>query len=302
MTTRTTHSQTETLPLLSWRVWRSLRITPSYHPLADRLHFERRYTPVGWLWGGLTGVLLLLIFTLPGLFAFYVTLFPLMYFFANVTLNCAAWTANIAHTIAHQRSSETYDLLCMMPDGPVGLNWLICAEVLHHKSLLNRAHADTMMLVQVVGILPLIAIGALILVSGDHEARLAAIAWFALVTGIIVILIVDYAQSVVTACLVGTVAGNRFTAAREARVWAMLVTTMLQVGFYVLLAVMVAVTLFAYGQAQQISLLVGVLVPLVMIGVYVGLRELVNHVLLVLLTRQLNGDASEFNHHSFLMH
>ncbi len=294
------HSQANSSPV-SFQVWRSLRLTPSYHPLADRLHFERGYTPVGLLWVCLTLILVLLTFILPALFAFYVVVFPVMYFFANVTLNCVTWAANIAHTIAYQRSSETYDLLCLMPDGPVGLNWLICAEVLHHKSLFNRAHADTMMLVQVVGLLPLIAIGALILVSGDEEARLAAVSWFALVTGIIVILVIDYAQSVVSSCLIGTVAGNRFKAAREARVWAMLVSATLQICFYVLLVVMVVVTLSAYGKMEQVALWVGLLVPLVMLAVYAGLREMINYGLLVVLTRQLNGDAREFSHHSFLL-
>lgn len=294
-------AQTQT-PIVSLRLWHTLSRVPRYHPLADKLHFERHYTPVGLFWGGLTTALVLLVLTVPGLFAFYVAIFPLMYFFANVTLNCAAWTANIAHTIARQRTNATYDLLCLLPDGAVGLNWLICAEVLHHKSLLRRAHADTMMLVQVVGALPLIAIAALILLSGDIEARLSAITWFVLVSGIIAVLMIDYTQSVVTACLVGVLAGNRFKAAREARVWAMLVTVTLQVAFYALLAVMVTLTLWGYEQNETPVLWVGMLAPVAIVLVYATLREIVNRVLLGALARMLNGDVAEFSHHSFLMH
>jgi len=287
--------QTQT-PIVSLRLWRSLSRVPRYHPLADRLHFERHYARVGTLWGGVATVLVLLVMTLG------VAILPLIYFFANMTLNGAAWAGNIAYTIARQRTNNTYDLLCLLPDGALRLNWLICAEVLHHKNLLRRAQEDTMILVQVVGALPVIGLASLILLNGDTDARLTALTSLVFVLSIIATLVIDYPQSVVAACLVGAMAGNRVKTPRDARVWAMLVTVTLQMAFYALLAVMVAVMVWYYEQSETPVLWTGVLAPVAIVLVYGMLREMINRVLLRALSRMLNGDTTEFAHHSFLMH
>ncbi len=294
------HAETKN-PIVSLRLWRSLYRVPRYHPLADAMRFKRYYISVGMLWGALVTILFLLIFILPGLI-----LLPLMYFFVNVTLNCITWTANVAHTIARQRANGTYDLLCLLPDGAVQLNWLICAEALHHKGLLRRAYADAMVLTQAVGAIPVIALVSLILLSDDSSAHLTAIVWLAFVLAIIIALIMDYAQSVVMACLVGAVVGNYVKTPREARVWAMLVTVAAQMAFYALLGAMVALMVWYYiamyyQQSTPSVFWIGMLAPVASVMIYAALREIVNRVLLWMLARMLNGEADEFKHHSFFV-
>lgn len=283
----------------SWHIWKSLRIPPAYHPLADRLHFERHYARVGLFWAVIVAAVLVLIMLVPGMFMLYIVMFPLLYLFISVTLNASVWTANIAHLIARQRSSQVYDLLCLLPDGPARLNWLICAEVLHHKSILSRAHNDAQSIILVIGILPLVGLVALIM-STDEETRMTSLVWFLLSLALIIVLLVDYVQSVTLSCLVGIVAGNRLRATQEARVWSMVILATAQVSFYALLALTMTVVMYFYGNAEQIELVPALLVPLIITLTYIGLRELLNQVLLHMMTRTLNEDQSEFTHHSFL--
>jgi hypothetical protein len=264
--------------MMTRRVWGAFRRPPLKHPLFDRLvtsaPFSPSLRPLWWNNLAIQGQ----IWMWSLLFVLDVRALPLMAF--SGALYGALWAAGISGAILQERSSGTYDLLCLTPEGSFGVNWAICIGCLHQGEALRQVISQEVWTIRLMLMIPLIITANLALNRALTNSP-AALWWM---LAVVVIFYLDHIQSIIIGALFGLIA-PQVTTPGDARLWAIAGTLLTQ--------------LLSYGLLVGIALLnpLGALTPaaapLLAILAFFGLREVIIHVQMHLAGRVFNASPAE---------
>lgn len=127
--------------MLTWHLWQALHNPPQDNPLFQRivmaqdakdgiLHKLRIFAAYWLACMALTLVWPLFVTNAP-------TLLVVLVAAAN-TIYGTAWAANISATITRERETDTYDLLCLLPPGAPGADWILSTACLYRSSLFRQ--------------------------------------------------------------------------------------------------------------------------------------------------------------------
>lgn len=278
-----------------WRLWRALQDTPEMHPIFQRVHTLRGRADARIIWLGVTVVIITTALLAPSLFFLNMLLLPLLYAVFNVTLNTLIWAMNICQTIIQERLRGTYDLLCLTPDGALTVNWIICTDTVNHRDVLRRSHADSALLLQVIGVFPVMASLAALL-TPNLNARDNTVAATVTITGVIAFLLIDHLYSVISGVLIALLVANRTTSPVDARLWTFILYVSLQVGTVLLLLTgTLAASTLTSGLPSDL-LLVRLTVPLLIMLALIVAREVLVRVLFRQVVDTLNGESAQVLH------
>lgn len=278
--------------MMTLRLWRALHYIPEMHPVFQHIHYARNRADVRYVWAVVIAIGGVMLVSTPGLFVFNILIFPLIYSVFNVTLNTVVWAMNICTTITNERSRNTYDLLCLTPDGGLVINWIIGAEAVNYRDVLNRASADTIMLLQIIGVFPILASIAALFTPGI-EQRDSTLVVTLTITAVVIYLSLDFMQSVVTGCLLAMLTANRITNANDARMWTLGLFLTIQMITYVALLASVMVGAMVLANTPTIPSLMKYITPFIITLIFLMIRELAIRGLFRVLTDTLNGDPAQ---------
>jgi hypothetical protein len=165
-----------------------LRYPPTDHPIFRQGIRSDAKVKLPWLlW--LIALILAPILILPGLIL-------------SGTTYSLFWAIQISNYLTQARSHKDYDLLCALPCGEFGVNWLFSTGYLHRGGAFARLHGigfwGARLIFMALIVYPVLK-GALISETDDSQAITASI----LAVAIIVMLVVNHYQSVVMGGLIG---------------------------------------------------------------------------------------------------
>jgi len=222
------------------RLWRALNRPPATHPLFQRTVVLPAYTSAHYLsWANLVINLIL------GLSRYAPTLLfllmPLILMILGLTygLDCGL---RVGSAIAREHENDTYGLLSLSPNGPLGAMWALATSAIY------RNH-DFMRLWEIVRVSLITGLAAGVVVTGialvlnaDIFTRLpqppvliyAGLLNFAAIVGA---LYAEYVQSAVLGVLVGLVVSTYTRSRLDASMWVFGIYLLLQMIIYVLTVV-----------------------------------------------------------------
>jgi hypothetical protein len=191
--------------IATYHLWQALHHPPSEHPIHRRVadvafephaitQFLYRMLTEGqmWLW--------------PLLFVLDVRLILLV--LLSGTLCGAIWTMRVQGWIRSERTQRTYDLLCLSPIGSFGTVWAICTGCLHRNQSFRTISSGEAWYVRLALYL-LVAFATYHLIDRlDMSRETVTLSWL---VAIVVILSVDYVQSILLGSLIGIYSAHRQT-------------------------------------------------------------------------------------------
>ncbi|MBZ0275046.1 MAG: hypothetical protein K8I60_02805, partial [Anaerolineae bacterium] len=126
--------------MITWKIWRQLRNPSFSHPLLRRtLKMQQRMSyPVARTALEVLGGLFLCVSMLSPVFLLLMLLLVLLIF--NGTIYSLIWAVRTSGSIARLHASGQYDLLCVTPDGRIGIHWAVCVGTLHRSNRLTQIH------------------------------------------------------------------------------------------------------------------------------------------------------------------
>ena len=216
---------------------------------------------------------------------------PLIYTLLNATFNGLMWTTNIGGAIAHQRLRNNYDVLCLIPDGPLTVNWIISTEQLHYNKSLERSLGDVGVVTQIMSVIVVFLLIGVVSAPGP-QVRLEILRMLIVVVSLVTLIIIDYIQSVVTGSLIGMLIANLTRNVMDSRMWSFAVFLSVQFFIYVTLLLLLFLSpALAPGSETGVTLL-ELIMPVVVVLLIVGLREFIIFVLWRWLIQILNVENS----------
>ena len=264
--------------MLTFRLWRALKRPPTRNPLFRRAYI-RPEEPAPWYVGCVqwAGVLIFLpIIALAGL----------IYGFG--------WSVGIAGLLCRERENRRFDLLALTPPGPLGMSWAAALGYLtHHRTFRNINQTGNLLVRAVFMALFISGAGLLFTLSGLMSTPL--LITFALYTvTLCVALLVDQAQSLVAAVLVGILAADAAGSRLGAQLYAFALYAGLQLVTYVLTFAL-GFTLFPTitDVTGRHDLLANIALVGFRLALFAGSRELLIWLLWRRLDAALNPDPYE---------
>lgn len=292
--------------MMTFRVWNVLSKPPRLHPLFRRVQVPRQaegwlqhandllapYAPLAYLFIGMTlccalsshAVVLMIGVGVVVLF--------------NGTLYALNWGARIAKEIAIARESGEWELLCLIPQGPIAAAWAIATGVSHRDnafSRLFRRHLGVLavLLAFFVVMLPCSLLDYTNPRSLDRPDVVVTYGY--LLVGLVVSY-VDYVQSAVLGSLTGLLGGLQTNSTLDAQLWAGGVFLALQMAVYALIIIFCFALLPPIpAQITGPQLIAEGALLLARVAFFVGVRELVIVAVWRLVARRLQttvGDLS----------
>lgn len=270
--------------MLTWKLWRAINRSPLRSPIYLRaltgyqaranVQMPVRFLLAGWVRTVMLVILPLILIMLgpPLLFLLYymaLLLAPPLLPIAN-TLYGLAHVVSAGGRIAGERERRTYDLLCTTPPGMPGLHWSYCMGWIHHHVLYRNVMLGVLsigIMASAFGLSPRVVFGVEPVALEVGAIRAVALT---------VIFVIDYAQSVVISSLTILLLPTDTEGTTNARVWLSSLFLALQLGVYLptlLLGVYALPGAFdLLGVEPKVS---GILIPVLLVGFFVALRELV---------------------------
>lgn len=289
--------------MLTFKLWRALNRPRMRSPLYRRI-FSRQGTsgnidfsriPLFGLFrnAGLVVLpILLIMIGVPLMIPLYYLLMlvaPILLPIAN-TIYGTTIAINVSGSIVREREHRTYDVLCTAPEGTLGMHWAYCTGWIHFHYIYRRIMVGVLSIGIVASLLGLPA--QVIFGAGQESAAVALVRGLALGT----IFVVDYAQTFILSSLLSLLIPTRVENEADARIWAGSTFVALQVAVYLptLLLTTYALpnTLHLVGIDPQIASL---LIPLLMVGFFLALRELIISALWHAVEQQLTTTAVELD-------
>ena len=278
--------------MLTWYLWQAL-----YNPPQDNPLFQRAVTAQSVKEGsihklGIFAMYWLACIALTLVWPLLITNAPTLLVIliaAGNTIYGTAWAASISATIARERETDTYDLLCLLPPGAPGADWILSTACLYRSSLFRQLRL-------LVRILATALMGALIaamlipavfaLTPGDLQA-LSPSLFLALVYGLTAGagFYIDHVQSLVLGNVVGMLVSTYTPNRLNAR--------LLAAGLFVLLKLLVYLLVLTLGFEILDGRLESVTLPLVRLFVFYVLHEAVIAALWQVLTLRLETSPHE---------
>ncbi len=290
--------------MMTFRVWTLLSKPPRLHPLYRRVQVPRQadgwlrqasdllspYLPLAYLFVGMA-----LCCTLSSHALALIAGVAVVVLF-NGTLYATRWGIRIAKEIAIARESGEWELLCLIPQGPIGAAWAIATGVSHRENAFGRLFRRH------VGVLAvLLAFFVLMLPCSLLDYRQArsferpdVLVTYAYLLAALLVSLADYVQSAVLGSLTGILGGLQTHSPLDAQLWAGGVFLALQTALYALIAVV------CFGLLPPIpaeitgpQLFVEVLLLLARVALFIGLREAVIVAVWRLVARQLQTTTGD---------
>lgn len=297
-----TKSETD---MTSWRLWRAVHHPPYRHPVYRRVtrirsdalpefHGLERIQPSAWL--VLIGLLLLLImrpslhtlplliFTAPMAVLLLLILVPVV-FPLWMVIQSAWWAGGISLALVIEHEQQTYDVLCLFPEGSLGANWAMASGTIRRGMMYSALALTARLLLGIglllLGLLALLTPGILADLSDGTITGNDVTAFRTLLDGLA--LLVAYALHYVQSAALGPVIGvlaPTFTRRRaEAQLGAFGLALAVQVGSYLLflaLALGVIAPLLSGDPAAHPpadALWRAAVQPLLLLGLLITIRE-----------------------------
>lgn len=257
---------------ISRRLWRLLEFPLDQHPMYTHIKFARQRIDLRLVWGLVAALAVWVTVTNPSLAMALLLISPAIFTMFSISVNGCVWAVNIAQAVARQRRNGAYDLICLIPQGGVLTNWVILSEALHHREILRRSYDDMVVLVQFMVFIPLI-LGVGALTDPSDFSRLGTLTTLITVIGLMVVIAVDFVQSVLTSSLIGCVVGNLVRNVGNARLWSAVGVIVAQLSCYSLLVVSLVSLSVAFQAFRIDSFAVRVILLAGVFGGYLALRE-----------------------------
>lgn len=272
--------------MITWRLWRALHLPAISHPLFERISASRSVVNAKFLWFTLGMVIVGILVLIPDVFLPLLLVSPLLYTLLNATMNGMNWAFNVSGTIALMRTQNAYEVLCLIPDGALPVNWIIYTGRLYHDEAFEKSRADMLGTLQLMGLVGFgIILGVLLMPTIELVETLSILLSF------MTLVYIDYMQSVMTCGLLAIWVANMTNHVGDARLWAVTLFALIQLILYTILIVMVIVVIPAVHTRflEETWLPIFLTPPLIVLAFYL-LRELVISVLWTRLITMLNAD------------
>jgi hypothetical protein len=266
--------------MISRRIWQAFSQPPMSKPLFERVVLNAAFSPAlrslwwnnlaiqgqVWLWS--------LVFILD------VRALPLM--LLSGTFYGALWAVGVSGTILHERSTGTYDLLCLTPEGTFGVNWTICLGCLHQGDAFRHVNSQEAWTIRLMLMIPLIITGNLALNRLLTNSPVALL-WMAV---LVLLFYLDHIQSIIMGTLFGLMAPQT-SAASDTRLWAVAGLILTQVLSYG--------TFFSVILLSPLLNLPPALSPLIALAAFFSLRDCIIYALIRSTMVLFNASADEMH-------
>lgn len=285
--------------MLTSTLWDALNNPPFFHPMFQRLLFERgrqtwdQIRSTIWL---VTGMLVFVaVMILPVLFVLMLVLGPILYGVLNTLVYTALWSVDIAGTIARETSRRTYDLECMTPVGTLGINWIISTGRLHYNHGLYRSLNEVGAVLQLLVFMVLFAlIGALVTPGIPEREQMLRV--LAILIALMGFLYLDHIQSILCAVTLALIAGRQTRTVGDARLWTLICLLALQLAWYLLALILVMLVVpYLVDQLALFHIVFGVSLPFGVVGLLMLGRELLLRLLWSQVLLRTNADNRDLS-------
>lgn len=276
--------------MIGWRLWKAIH-RPAYgHPLYERIVLERSAVSQFTLWFMLAGLMIGAVIIWTQSLLVLLLFSPVLYVLLNATFNGVNWAFNASGMIARARAYDAYDLLCMIPDGTLAVNWMIFTARLYHEHTLYKSRGD------MIGTLQLLTLALCALLFGLLAMPTREL--FEIISVLIALMLLiytDYMQSVVTCGLSAMLIGNLTRRISDARLWAVGLFVLIQVGAYLVLlfGTLIVMPQLHRALVTQEIWLPFLFAPVLLVLTYAALREGVITLLWWRVTDLLNGERDQ---------
>ena len=282
--------------MLTWTLWRALRNPPFADPLFQRVYGAKARSPRLVRALQIGTIYLFICFTAGFIWPLLAVNLAITSLVILIVLNSLVGTVladRISATIARERELQTYDLLCLLPVGELGIDWSLSTGSLYHSTLFRTTGFLARLLsVGLLGALVIaFTIPLMLLVGrwgGQDVLRLFVVLWYALLMGLG--LYMNHIQIVVLAHLIGMLTPAFTTNRLNARMLAAGSLLLFCVGVYLSTAMIGFVILGSVYRWLHVPDPTGVIsLPVLRLIIFYGLHEAVIYLIWRLLLRQFNS-------------
>lgn len=281
--------------MTTWQLWRNIKLPVDLHPVFWHIKMSRHKTDSRLIWGTAAVLAIITFFVFPDAIIILLVMAPLFYALMNVSINGVVWTVNTAETLTRERERGTYDILCVIPDGALQVNWIVFVERLHYKQSLNNSLGEMRSMLMVMGM-----ISAFIFFGGVVDANASTTyqvtIMLAMIFAVGLAMYIDYIQSVITSGLVAIITANLTVNPSDARLWSITSFITIQVVMYTILIAFIWIVSNVYAGFDRIPLLIGIITPSLVVLLFVAIRELLIWTLWRWLTDRLNAASRNPSH------
>jgi hypothetical protein len=276
--------------MITWRLWQALKYPPSAHPIFQRM-VSPYYDDVSW-------VLVAQNVLIQGQIWFWSLIFvldtrALIFMMLSGTFYGLIWSIIVSGTIAIEREYRMYDLLCLSPSGTLGISWAICTGCLHRNRTFEHVNSQEAWSIRIILFIPLVISANIILGRMLSSPGTITILWLA---AFMVVFYLDHIQSIIFGSLFGLLAPHYAPNRFDSRLWACGGFLLVQGSTYLALLLMSGFILPAlYRIADITGWYAEISLPILSVGVFYILREVMIRRLWRILTRQLNAAQTELD-------
>jgi hypothetical protein len=270
-----------TLPFLSWKLWRTLPLPMTGHPL-----YRQVVTEVGYImpWPVACGVIVIA----P-------LLIPVMLFFSSAVYGLR-YALEVSTHLAREREGGVYDLLATTPAGAFGISRIIVSACLNRNESLEQLNSGGAWILRgfmALSVMLLFASFMLPTIPDPDNSPWNRVVIPLYVGMMGVAIYVDHVHSIMLGALVGMLAPNFMLRRLDAGGAAVLAFLFLQVVTYLLTVVIGFVVVPGIMDALLEPTVTRLLLPVVRIVIFFGIREWMIGVLWQRLVRETQAAPSE---------
>jgi hypothetical protein len=289
--------------MMSWRLWGALRNPPTFGVLFRRTLARRSQI---WLPRGrfssfiesLFAIVICIVMLSP--LAFIIAIGGLLMLF-NGTVYSLVWAMQASGILAGNRQSEIYDMLCVIPQGALGLHWSVCTACLHRQNRLEQIHGLVRSILLIfLGLVLVVTVFMLPNASGVSgryavaQAQQGATSLLVLATAV-VLLYIDHIQSVVVASVLGMLMPTYTNRSADAQLMTAAFYLLIQVTTYVILGVVALNALPALFRDVQ-GWFAPIAQAIIIIAAFYSAREVAVRLLWHLLLERLNTAPGDLDY------
>jgi hypothetical protein len=290
-------------------------MNPVFRRTANVEYFFSLQFPVWLRYMGMSVAILLallMLVTNPQFLLFFILIIPMSIFVVLLVvpglliigsnLLGAFWASVVSMSLVRERERGTYDLLCLLPDGMLGVNWAIGSGCMHRGAFFDllQLGVRTLALLSLVilGVMFIIAIGiaAGLSFQDTNDDLLRAIRTILDMLTLLIGFYANYIQGVVLSPLTGILTAIYVRNQVEARLIAPAIFLALQIGSYAL-TFLIAFNLIPgiYQHFFLTNSAVHMTLPFAQLALFCGIREAIFLSVWLLVKQELNVHPSEFN-------
>jgi hypothetical protein len=288
--------------MMSWRLWGALRNPPTFEALfrrtlARRTHIQFPRGRFSSILESFFAIVICMVMLSP--LAFIVAIGGLLMLF-NGTVYSLIWAMQASSILAGNRQSETYDMLCVIPQGMFGVHWSVCTACMHRQNRLEQIHGLVRSILLVfLGLVLVVTVFMLPHTSGETgrfaiaQANQGATSLVVLATAT-VLLYIDHVQSVVLGSLLGMLIPTYSNRRADAQLMTAAVYLLIQITTYVILGVLALNVLPALFRDVE-GWFASIGRAMLLIPTFYMIRELVIRVVWQMLLERLNAAPSDLD-------